>query len=344
MPQNLSIVSCAMSPDYMHVRVQDPNDALAAVGCQVQTYSKNVSIPRLWPKNSIRIIVIQRAIFDRNTAMQILRLAFERDLLIVHEFDDHPDLLPPNVRQRFMSEMGLEMFEACHGVQTSVPMLAETFKKQNSFTAAFGNQIYRYPLTPKQESSNVRLLFGALNRRDAWAPLMDTFNAVIAKHNEVQVTVLQDQDFFHTLATSNKRLLQTPNYDDYLNAVLENDIVLMPLNETPFTACKSDVKFLEASICGAATIASPTIYKDTIVHGETGYIADTPDEWAVGLEKLITDTAYRQRMARNANRYVRENRMLMQHIHKRVDWYKELWENRAVINQRLRAQFPEAAS
>ncbi len=328
----------------MHVRVQDPDSALAALGCQVRSYSKQVMIPRIWPRSSIRAVIIQRAIFDRNTAIQVLKLALERDLLVIHEFDDHPDLLPESVRERFMSEMGLEAFSACHGVQTSMPLLAETFKAQNAYTAAFQNQVFRYPLSPKPESKDVRILYGALNRRDAWAPLIKTFNAVIAKHDNVHVTVLQDREFFDALETKKKTLRYTPGYDDYLNAVLQNDIVLMPLNESPFTACKSDIKFLEASICEAATIASPTVYGNTIIHDETGLIADHPTEWAGCLEKLITDAPYRQRMARNANRYVRENRMLMQHIHKRINWYKELWENRAEINKRLREQFPEITS
>ncbi len=344
MPNNLCLVSCSMSPDFMNVRVDGPNQALAALGVDVREYRSRIVIPRDVAKGAVKVLTIQRPILAPNISKNLLKTAFDREWLIVTEFDDHPELLPAPVRKEFMQQMGMRTFAACHGVQTTTSPLAEALRSYNPYVAAFGNHIFGYPLAGRPVSDRIRLIFAALNRREAWAPLIPAINDILRRHENVELKVLQDKAFFDAIAVNNKSFYDAVPYDQYLKHMLLSDIALAPLNESPFTACKSDIKFLEASICGAATIASPTVYKNTIIHGETGLIADHPDEWAGCLEKLITDASYRQRMARNANRYVRENRMLMRHIHKRIDWYKELWENRAEINKRLREQFPEITS
>lgn len=342
MPDDICIVSCSMSVDFMTVRIQGPNEAMAALGIDVREYRSRIVVPSGLPESTVKVLIIQRPILSQQAAQDLLRTALERDWIIITEFDDHPELLPPQVHTSFMQQMGMRTFEACHGVQTTTPVLADVFRRHNPCVADFDNQIFHYPLAGRPVSDKVRLIFAALNRQDAWKPLLPTLNAMLARHDNVELKVIQDKALFDALETDRKHFHDAMPYDQYLKHMLLSDIALMPLVESPQTACKSDVKFLEASICGAATIASPTVYKDTIIHGETGYIANTPDEWETCLEELITNKPFRQHMARKAKRYVRENRMLMQHIHKRIDWYKDLWENRAEINARLRARFPEA--
>jgi glycosyltransferase involved in cell wall biosynthesis len=76
------------------------------------------------------------------------------------------------------------------------------------------------------------------------------------------------------------------------------DIGLSPLADDAFNASKSNLKWLEYSACGIATVASPVQpYRTSIVGGETGLLANTADEWYDALVLLVRDAARRNRLA-----------------------------------------------
>ena len=80
------------------------------------------------------------------------------------------------------------------------------------------------------------------------------------------------------------------------------DISLCPLETgNPFCEAKSELKFFEASLAGACTIASPTgPYARAIRDGVTGLLADSIAAWESALLRLIDDPDLRARMARDA--------------------------------------------
>jgi len=98
--------------------------------------------------------------------------------------------------------------------------------------------------------------------------------------------------------------------EQYHRKALPIDIGLCPLERNDHTLGKSDVKWLEYTMAGAATIASSgTVYKD-IVHGETGILAGSPDEFTYWTKELCRNTKLREELATNAQAYVRENRTM----------------------------------
>jgi hypothetical protein len=87
------------------------------------------------------------------------------------------------------------------------------------------------------------------------------------------------------------------------------DIGLCPLLSNAFTFGKSDVKFLEYTIAGAACIAQNNlVYNRTVIHGETGLLVGGPQEMLEAVELLARDENLRQRLVTNAQQYVREER------------------------------------
>lgn len=80
------------------------------------------------------------------------------------------------------------------------------------------------------------------------------------------------------------------------------DISIAPLETgNVFCEAKSEIKFFEAALSGAATVASPTgPFRRVIHHGETGFLADSPSEWHDALLELIDNPERRVRMARDA--------------------------------------------
>jgi glycosyltransferase involved in cell wall biosynthesis len=80
------------------------------------------------------------------------------------------------------------------------------------------------------------------------------------------------------------------------------DINLAPLEiGNPFCESKSELKFFEAGIVGVPTVASATApYKEAIIDGVDGFVADTPDEWVAKLSQLIENPTLRVAMGEAA--------------------------------------------
>ena len=80
------------------------------------------------------------------------------------------------------------------------------------------------------------------------------------------------------------------------------DVNVVPLQTgNPFVEAKSELKFFEAAIAGAPTVASPTgPYARAIRDGQTGFLADDTATWQQALLRLIDDPALRRRVARDA--------------------------------------------
>lgn len=101
----------------------------------------------------------------------------------------------------------------------------------------------------------------------------------------------------------------------YHKTKLNFDIGLIPLVMNKHTLGKSDVKFLEYAMSGVATVAqSIPVYNNTIIHGETGLLAASPDDMAYKMADLIRNVRYRQEMAAAAKQWVLENRTIQGNI------------------------------
>ncbi|MBV8810130.1 MAG: glycosyltransferase [Acidobacteriaceae bacterium] len=73
----------------------------------------------------------------------------------------------------------------------------------------------------------------------------------------------------------------------------------------PFCEAKSELKYFEAALAGAVTIASATgPFRRAIRHRETGFIAETMHDWYDSLSALIGDRHLRERVATAAHRHV----------------------------------------
>lgn len=80
------------------------------------------------------------------------------------------------------------------------------------------------------------------------------------------------------------------------------DINLAPLQVgNPFCEAKSELKFFEAALVEASTIASPTApFATAVMHGRNGMLARTEQEWHDSLLSLVDDADRRRAMGRMA--------------------------------------------
>ncbi len=92
-----------------------------------------------------------------------------------------------------------------------------------------------------------------------------------------------------SLARHSDRIESLP-LQDFQNLQREMGAVevnIVPLQENPFTHCKSELKWFEAAIVGSLTLASPShAYTGAIVHGENGWLVPSHG-WKAALRQAV---------------------------------------------------------
>jgi SAM-dependent methyltransferase len=95
-----------------------------------------------------------------------------------------------------------------------------------------------------------------------------------------------------------------PAFATWLQSLGAYDVGLAPLLDAVFNRCKSDVKWLEYSAMGLATIATDLpSYNQSIEHERTGLlVAANANDFREAMHRLIVDFELRQMIRRNAAR------------------------------------------
>ena len=103
--------------------------------------------------------------------------------------------------------------------------------------------------------------------------------------------------------------IETVPLQDFVNLQREIGAVevnLVPLQDNPFTNCKSELKWFEAALVGALTVASPTFTYDRIIeHGSNGWLSHSHTWEAVLRETLRAVDGHRATIAPRAREEAR---------------------------------------
>ena len=98
-----------------------------------------------------------------------------------------------------------------------------------------------------------------------------------------------------------------PSVRDYLKR-FRVDIGIIPLADTEFNACKSDIKAREFAAKGIPVVAANhPVYRDTVIEGQTGFLYDTPEEMASAVTRLVLDPVLRWQMSQGATAHATRN-------------------------------------
>ncbi len=99
--------------------------------------------------------------------------------------------------------------------------------------------------------------------------------------------------------------------DGYRGDALPLDIGLAPLKVDKHTLGKSDIKWLEYGLSGAACVAQNClVYNRTGCHGESLLLASSPAEYVTRTLDLLQSPSLRARLVAGTLQYIREERLL----------------------------------
>lgn len=336
----LPIVSTMLSPvgGVSHVRVTEPMQALAAEPT-LRPRIINHGEPEAGETEQPGIFIFHRPVLAGEAGIARLRRLLARGWLVLCEFDDHPEYIPVLRRQDVMN------FRAVHAVQTSTEPLAEVLRRDNPETKVFPNGIARLPdIANHRTPGRTTMLFAGLNRESEWPPYLDALNAAVGKAGErLHITIVNDRGLFEQLATPHKTFLPLCGYDTYQALLAASEISFMPLLDTPFNRCKSDLKFIEAAAHRVTALASATVYGASIDDGRTGVLFRSPEELQQRLLRLVANPEITRTIGDAARAYVVQERMLAYQLADRAAWYHDLWSRREELTRALLARVPELA-
>ena len=336
----LHLVSTMLNPvgGVSHLRVVEPMRALDA---DVSITTDTISNSDLPPDSAgeRRIFIFHRPLLAGEQGLARVRNLIERGWLVVCEFDDHPDYIP--VLQR----PDIQNFRAVHAVQTSTEPLANVLRQYNPEVMVFPNAVARLPDVRNYANPDcVTLFFAGLNRENEWPPYLDALNTVAARSgSRLHFQIVNDRGLFEALQTPHKTYTPLCDYDTYQSLLGTSEISFMPLLDTPFNRCKSDLKFIEAAAHRVATLASTIVYGGSVEDGRTGVLFHDAQELERKLSRLVANPETGLGIGNAARSYVANNRMLAYQIAGRSAWYHSLWARREQLNQTLLARVPELA-
>lgn len=315
------------------VRILEPHSFLATIpGVRVKS---EIGMAQLSESFLEKKVFIWQRVFVDNIVKQ--KELLRRGYLILAEIDDDP--------LRWASQHQANdflTFRSCHGIQVSTEPLADFLRHYNPNVVVFPNQLAYLPeVRVYDEAGPITIFFGALNREADWLPIISQLNLVLNRYKQkVKVKVIHDRKFFDALAIENKVFSPFCSYSQYIKILRSADIAILPLQPGRFNEMKSDLKFLECAANGVASLASPTVYRESIIDGETGLLYFSPTDFAKKLILLINDTAFRWYISHNAYKWVAQERMLSNHYRKRYDWYLHMFDKLEDLNKEVKIRMP----
>lgn len=126
---------------------------------------------------------------------------------------------------------------------------------------------------------------------------------VMKEKANVELLTIGHVELPDELKPFNTRIKTLPfsHYEDYLCRLNTCDFLIIPLLDSPFNLCKSNIKFLEAAALQLPVIASPIpAYCSIITSGKNGFIASTQEEWISAMQQLAEDVNLRKNMGQQA--------------------------------------------
>lgn len=335
--ERLTVVSTMLSPvgGVSEVRVSEPMEAMKSDGrlsTSVIMHSDDIPLDVEGPK----IFIFHRPVLAGAAGLERIRALISRGWVVVCEFDDHPDYIPVLQRPDILN------FRGVHAVQTTTVELADVFRSQNPEIAIFENGISRLPdISNFRNNDKIRLLFAGLNRENDWRPYVESMNALSKRFGDrLHFEIISDRIIFNMLETPHKTFTPLCDYQTYRNILSRCEISFMPLSNTPFNRCKSDLKYIEAAAYRVAALASPVGYEHCIDDGESGILFRTPSEFEHHLSILVANPDFTRKIGDGGRRYVEQSRMLSYQVRRRADWYLSLWARRDSLTQSLLARAP----
>ena len=318
-------------------KLEEQGKISLSAGITVRGSDVDVSLEKIADSD---IVIIQRQAARKELADHIFRLAGQLKKKVIIEMDDLLINTPPsNIHARCLEEMRdgiIKSLKKSDAVTCTTPALrrhlTDYARKVFILPNYIDMDIWRNgkEIEKKQKDKTVIAFTGTPTHVDDLKMITPAIKEILTRHGEkVEFRFwgcITDELKSMDGVIFVKELI--PDYREYARTLRDSgiDIAVSPLEDNVFNECKSNIKFLEYSICKIPGIYSNiTPYANSIINGETGIICDDDtDSWYKAMVKLIEERDVRNQIAENAYKEVLEKYTLEANAYKWYDLYKTL--------------------
>ena len=233
--------------------------------------------------------------------------------------------LPPELHRRFVIDQPLitEVMRCCDGVIVSTDTLKERWIALNHHQANPQPVLVLPNLAPPElwkhsagqrdqnQRASLRLVIATGNSTHlrCWhEELAPALAQLMRRHPTLELSLLGELRAPLILLEHHQRIQHqsTMSYVDYIQTIANNAVGLMVLEPGVFTDAKSANRWMEFSLCGLASVMSPTrTLTDFLIDNEHVLFARGTRQWDEQIERLIHDPDLRQRLAAQARTHAR---------------------------------------
>jgi glycosyltransferase involved in cell wall biosynthesis len=299
---------------------------LAGAACSLS----HITTPNLFElANRCNLLILHRVMADR-VSLRLIESLKKRGIPILLDVDDlvfdpqvfqwidSPDFADP-VRARLYQEnirRSRDVLDASDAVLASTGFLAERVRAlgkavwvhRNGFSLEMMalSQLAFQNRTAGEQDTGVLIGYasGTRTHDQDFALVRPALQEALKAHPTARLWLLGRLDPGQDWGVLADRIRRVPFMPwRQLPALLAClDINLAPLRtDNPFSQSKSEIKYMEAGMVGAPTIASPTdAFAHAIHPAENGLLAGSAPEWRAGLEAWLADPFLRLSAAENA--------------------------------------------
>lgn len=246
---------------------------------------------------------------------------------MVYDMDDNFYAVPvdnPSFEQIKPLKNNFEAcLRACDGLTVSVPNLKAIYEQINPNVQVLKNGldfgIWDKLKTKKNTKKAIRIGWrGAYGHKDDLELVRGALEA-ISKDYKIEFVTLGWMEFGSKFPVEKHQWVSLFDYPKKL-ADLNLDMAIVPLVDSAYNRCKSNLAYLEFSALKVPTVISPVENQKGMVAIE----ACSNYEWYQAIEKLIKDKEYRLKLGQEAYDFVHKNYDVRDLVKPTYEWMKNL--------------------
>jgi len=282
------------------------------------------------PPGRIDVVVTQRAATAEATLDSTLALVREvrrRRLLLIYDIDD--DLLSRHPVSAIDADLAIRrprirlLLREADAVVVSTPAMAERVRHLNSQISVWPNALddsLILPVRPDRACRNARdlLYMGTITHLADLMSIVGTLQTELVSMDDrptLDIVGVSEDPRIASLLSQVCHTNVAPAITDYSKFLLGMQaaegwrVGIAPLLPHLFNQCKSDIKFLDYAVIGAAGVYADSPVYAAVRPGETGIIA-RPEAFGAAVRDLLQSPDLARSIRKQARDYVLTERVL----------------------------------
>lgn len=255
------------------------------------------------------IILLQRQV--RGASFNnVMTARARRGTKFIYEADDDFLNLPPwNPHYDFFHDPVVQnnlkiYLEEADAIFVSTETLRKAYSQYNNRIFVLPNSIHPRHVPVRLRNNRVPSIgwVGSGTHRDDFARVEKSLDQ-FKDRDDVLIKMFSNRSY----TGANVQYIKWVEWTDYYTtlSLLDLDVIVVPLEDHQFNRCKSNIRWLEASLVGTPVIASNVgPYAESIENEKTGILINDDSEWVPQINRLLQDREFAESLVANAREEV----------------------------------------